>query len=56
VTISNPDFINEVLRLTNEFRAQNGLAPLTANLELNAAAQGHSEDLGDYALIVNFNP
>jgi uncharacterized protein YkwD len=55
VTISNSDFINEVLRLTNEFRAQNGLAPLTANLKLNAAVQEHSEDLGDYALILNFN-
>jgi Ca2+-binding RTX toxin-like protein len=47
VTTSNSDFINEVLRLTNEFRAQNGLAPLTANLELNAAAQGHSEDMAN---------
>ncbi|MBI4780713.1 MAG: hypothetical protein HY785_05260 [Oscillatoriophycideae cyanobacterium NC_groundwater_1537_Pr4_S-0.65um_50_18] len=46
-TTSNLTFITEVLRLTNEFRAQNGLALLTANLELNAAAQGHSEDMAD---------
>jgi uncharacterized protein YkwD len=38
-------FMNEVLRLTNEFRAQNGLAPLTLNGELNAAAQQYSRTM-----------
>lgn len=48
--VTNPVFIDEVLNLTNQFRAQNGLAPLTLNLELNAAAQNHSQDMaiGDY--------
>ena len=45
MAIPNPEFITEVLRLTNEFRATKGLAPLKLNPELNAAAQGHSEDM-----------
>ncbi len=35
-------FVNEVLRLTNQFRAQNRLAPLRANPKLAQAAQAHS--------------
>jgi uncharacterized protein YkwD len=38
-------FVDEVVRLTNEFRAENGVAPLTANDELDTAAQGHSDDM-----------
>ena len=41
----NAAFIKEVLKLTNAFRAQNGVAPLKLNDELNAAAQGHSQDM-----------
>jgi uncharacterized protein YkwD len=43
----NPDlaFINRVLELTNQFRAQNGLAGLSLNAELNATALGHSRDM-----------
>ncbi|WP_121970436.1 CAP domain-containing protein [Leptolyngbya sp. BC1307] len=43
-------FTNEVLRLTNEFRAENGLAPLKANAELAQAAQDYSETMaiGDF--------
>ena len=41
----NASFIKEVLKLTNAFRAQNGVAPLKLNDELNAAAQGHSQDM-----------
>lgn len=41
------DFINQVLTLTNEFRAQNGLSALKLNTELNAAAQVHSEDMAN---------
>jgi serralysin len=44
---TNSTFVDQVLVLTNQFRAQNGLAPLKANLELNAAAQGHSEDMAN---------
>ncbi|MGF1524668.1 MAG: CAP domain-containing protein [Leptolyngbyaceae cyanobacterium] len=40
----------EVLALTNEFRLQNSVAPLSLNVELIQAAQFHSEDMasGDY--------
>lgn len=44
---SNPAFIARVLELTNQFRAQNGLSPLKANVELDAAAEGHSEDMAN---------
>lgn len=44
---TNSAFVNQVLVLTNQFRAQNGLAPLKANLELNAAAQAHSADMAN---------
>jgi serralysin len=44
---TNSAFISQVLVLTNQFRAQNGLAPLKANLELNAAAQNHSADMAN---------
>lgn len=39
------DFVQQVLALTNQFRSQNGVAPLTLNLELNATALGHSQDM-----------
>jgi uncharacterized protein YkwD len=42
---TNATFVNQVLELTNQFRAQNGLAPLKLNSELNAAAQAHSQDM-----------
>lgn len=42
---TNATFISEVLRLTNEFRAQNSLPALKSNAELQATAQGHSQDM-----------
>lgn len=42
---TNTQFINRVLELTNEYRAANGLNPLTLNQELNASAYGHSRDM-----------
>lgn len=39
------DFVQRVLDLTNQFRAQNGVAPLQLNLELNAAALNHSTNM-----------
>jgi uncharacterized protein YkwD len=39
------DFVQQVLNLTNQFRAQNGLAPLRLNTELNAAALTHSKNM-----------
>lgn len=42
---TNLAFINRVLELTNQFRAENGLTPLKLNNELNAAAQNHSKDM-----------
>ena len=38
-------FAQEVLRLTNEFRAEQGSAPVTLNQKLAQAAQGHSVDM-----------
>jgi uncharacterized protein YkwD len=40
-----PDFVRQVVDLTNQFRAKNGLAPLTLNSKLNAAAQVHSKNM-----------
>lgn len=42
---SSSDFVQRVLDLTNQFRAQNGVAPLQLNQELNAAALNHSTDM-----------
>jgi uncharacterized protein YkwD len=42
---STSDFGQQVLDLTNQFRAQNGLAPLRLNTELNAAALTHSKNM-----------
>lgn len=39
------DFVQRVLELTNQFRAQNGVAPLQLNAELNAAALNHSTNM-----------
>jgi hypothetical protein len=41
----NDTFLSEVLRLSNIFRAKNGLDPLVANIELEKAAQDHSESM-----------
>ena len=38
-------FEAEVARLVNEFRGQNGKSKLDVNTKLNAAAEGHSEDM-----------
>ncbi len=42
---SSSDFVQRVLDLTNQFRSQNGVAPLQLNQELNAAALNHSTDM-----------
>lgn len=44
---TNAAFVTRVLELTNDFRAQNGLSALKLNVELNAAAQNHSEDMAN---------
>jgi len=38
-------FINEVVSLTNQYRQQNGLQPLTFNSRLGTAAQNHSQNM-----------
>lgn len=38
-------FINEVVRLTNEFRAENGVDPLTINIDLTAVAMVRAEEI-----------
>ena len=42
---SGDPFIDEVVALTNEYRAEYGLEPLTLNTELSNSAQTHSEDM-----------
>ncbi|MBF2014650.1 MAG: pre-peptidase C-terminal domain-containing protein [Rivularia sp. T60_A2020_040] len=41
---SNP-LLNEVVKLTNDYRTEHGLQPLTLNMELSKSAQLHSEDM-----------
>jgi uncharacterized protein YkwD len=38
-------FVRQVVKLTNQFRTQNGLAPLRLNSKLRAAAQTHSQNM-----------
>ncbi|MEB3360167.1 MAG: CAP domain-containing protein [Synechococcales bacterium] len=42
---TNINFINQVLQLTNQFRAENGVPPLALNTLLNSAAQNHSQNM-----------
>lgn len=44
---SNTAFIDEVVRLTNNFRAQNGLQPLTYDSRLGSAAQTHTSNMAN---------
>lgn len=44
--ITNP-LIDEVVELTNFYRAQEGLQPLTLNTNLSSSAQSHSEDMAE---------
>ncbi|MEM9806126.1 MAG: CAP domain-containing protein, partial [Cyanobacteria bacterium P01_D01_bin.56] len=46
-TTNDNVFAEEVLRLTNEFRAENGRAPLTLNEELASTAQKHSQAMAE---------
>lgn len=39
------DFERQVVELTNQERTRRGLAPLTLNLDLNDAAEKHSQDM-----------
>lgn len=43
--MTNTEFINEVVELTNQFRAQHGLGALTIDWDLAEAAQKHSENM-----------
>jgi uncharacterized protein YkwD len=44
-TKGGQSFVGQVVELTNQFRAQNGLAPLTLNSKLSEAAQTHSQNM-----------
>ena len=44
----NNNFVSRVLELVNQERSRAGLAPLTLNSQLTAAAQGHSQDMADH--------
>ena len=39
------EFVKQVVTLTNQERIQNGLSPLNFNIQLNAAAQTHSQNM-----------
>ncbi len=43
---SNAGYVNQMLSLINNARADAGLSALTMNAQLTAAAQGHSVDMG----------
>ncbi|MBQ7981264.1 MAG: hypothetical protein IJ305_06640, partial [Oscillospiraceae bacterium] len=42
------EFINEVVRLTNEFRAENGVAPLTLDTKLVSSAMVRADEITEY--------
>lgn len=46
--MQNSAFVQEILNLTNQFRASNGLAALTIDLNLTKAAQQYSQDMALY--------
>jgi uncharacterized protein YkwD len=48
---SSPSYQNEIAKLVNDARAQNGLPALSVNLQLTAAAQGHSIDMACHGLL-----
>lgn len=48
---TSSSYLNEIANLINNARAQAGLAPLTVNAQLAAAAQGHSIDMACHGLI-----
>ena len=61
LTVPTPDasvqaFENEVIRLVNEQRAQNGLKPLTANWELSRVARYKSQDMVDNRYFSHTSP
>ncbi|MEO1070369.1 MAG: CAP domain-containing protein, partial [Cyanobacteria bacterium J06638_6] len=43
--MDNTAFVKEVIDLTNEFRAKNGLDPLSVDVDLTEAAQKHSASM-----------
>lgn len=49
-------FENEVIRLVNEIRVQNGLKPLTANWELSRVARYKSQDMVDNRYFSHTSP
>jgi serralysin len=46
--LRNEQFVNDVLRLTNDFRAKNGLKALKLNEELTTTAEFHSIDMAEH--------
>ena len=48
---NGPLYQNEIANLINDARAQNGLPALSVNLQLTAAAQGHSIDMACHGLL-----
>jgi hypothetical protein len=45
--MENNSFVLEVIRLTNQYRSDNGLSPLSIDLDLQEAAQQHSQNMAN---------
>jgi hypothetical protein len=45
--MENNSFVLEVIRLTNQYRIENGLSPLSIDLDLHEAAQQHSQNMAN---------
>lgn len=56
VSVPSQPFLDEVIALTNQARADNGLPPLTANPLLTAAAQKHADAMAADAFFDHANP
>jgi uncharacterized YkwD family protein/spore coat assembly protein SafA len=50
------DYENEVIRLTNQFRVQNGLSALKENWELSRVARFKSQDMHDRGYFDHYSP
>ncbi len=49
--VGSPSYPSEIANLINSARTQAGLSPLTIDLQLAAAAQGHSTDMACFGLL-----
>lgn len=53
---TNPEFVKEVIELTNKERQRFGLSPLESNGKLNKAAQGHCQNMAQQDFYSHYDP